>query len=89
MLVTQLCSSTLCDPVDYRLSVSSVQGILQARGLEWAVIPFSRGSFQPGSNLGFLHCGKTLYHLNHQEVEGEYLKAICESIKLLLLTQTR
>ena len=53
MLVTQLCSSILCDPVDYRLSVSSVQGILQARGLEWAVIPFSRGSFQPGIKPGF------------------------------------
>ena len=33
---------TLCDPVDY-----TVHGILQARILEWVVLPFSRGSYQP------------------------------------------
>ena len=33
---------TLCDPVDYTL-----QGILQARILEWVAFPFSRGSSQP------------------------------------------
>ena len=36
-----------CDPMDYSLPGSSVYGILQARILEWAAIPFSRGSFQP------------------------------------------
>ena len=30
---------TLCNPLDY-----SVHGILQARILEWAAFPFSRGS---------------------------------------------
>ena len=39
--VTQLCL-TLCNPVDY-----TVHGILQARILEWAAFPFSRGSSQP------------------------------------------
>ena len=39
--VTQL-YPTLCDPMDY-----TVHGILQARMLEWAAFPFSRGSFQP------------------------------------------
>ena len=39
----QLCS-TLCNPMDYSLPVSSVHGILQARVLEWVAIPFSRGS---------------------------------------------
>ena len=39
--VTQLCL-TLCDPMD-----CTVQGILQARILEWVAFPFSRGSFQP------------------------------------------
>ena len=29
---------TLCDPMDYRLPVSSVYGVLQARILEW--LPF-------------------------------------------------
>ena len=31
----------LCDPVDY-----TVHGILQARILKWAPVPFSRGSSQ-------------------------------------------
>ena len=39
--VTQSCP-TLCDPMDY-----TVRGILQARILEWAAVPFSRGSSQP------------------------------------------
>ena len=39
--VVQLCP-TLCDPMDY-----TVHGILQARILEWAAVPFSRGSSQP------------------------------------------
>ena len=32
---------TLCDPMDF-----PVNGILQARILEWVAFPFSRGSFQ-------------------------------------------
>ena len=35
---------TLCDPVDYSPPGSSIQGILQARMLEWVAISFSRGS---------------------------------------------
>ena len=38
---------TLCDPMDYSLPGSSVHRIIQARILEWVVIPFSTGSFQP------------------------------------------
>ena len=34
--------SVSCDPMDY-----TVHGILQARILQWVVIPFSRGSSQP------------------------------------------
>ena len=34
--------STLCDPMNY-----TVQGILQARILEWVAYPFSSGSSQP------------------------------------------
>ena len=41
MKVTQSCP-TLCDPMDCSLPGSSVHGILQARILEWVVIPFSR-----------------------------------------------
>ena len=42
MKVTQSCP-TLCDPLDYTV----VHGILQAKILEWVVIPSSRGSFEP------------------------------------------
>ena len=46
VLVAQLCL-TFCDPMDYSLPGSSVQGILQARILEWVAFPFSRVSSQP------------------------------------------
>ena len=36
----------LCDATDCSLPNSSVHGILQAKILEWVVIPFSRGSSQ-------------------------------------------
>ena len=45
-LVVQSCP-TLCDPTDLSLPGPSVQGILQARILEWFAISFSRGSSQP------------------------------------------
>ena len=38
---------TLLDPTNY-----TVQGILQARILEWAAFPFSRGSSQPRYRTG-------------------------------------
>ena len=38
---------TLCNPMDYTLPGSSVHGILQTRTLEWAAMPFSRGSSPP------------------------------------------
>ena len=46
MLVTQSCLA-LCNPRDCSLPGSSVHGILQARILEWVVVPLSRGSSQP------------------------------------------
>ena len=46
--VAQLCL-TLCNPMDYSPPGSSIQGILQARTLEWVVISFSRGSSHPRS----------------------------------------
>ena len=39
---------TLCDPMDCTLPGSSVNGILQARTLEWVAMPSSRGSSKPG-----------------------------------------
>ena len=46
VLVTQSCP-TICDPMDYSSTGSSVHGILQARILERVAIPFSRGSSWP------------------------------------------
>ena len=42
---------TLCDPMDYSPSGSSVHGIPQARILELVAISFSRGSSQSNSHL--------------------------------------
>ena len=44
--VTQSCL-TLCNHMDFSPPGSSVQGILQARILEWVAISSSRGSSQP------------------------------------------
>ena len=46
MLVTYTCL-TLCNPRDCSLPGFSVQGISQARILEWVGMPSSRGSSQP------------------------------------------
>ena len=45
-------SPTLCDPVDCSLPGSSVQGILQARILDWVAISFSRDLPDPGIEPG-------------------------------------
>ena len=46
VLVTQSCP-ILCNPMDCSPPGSTVQGIFQARILEWIAIPFSRGYSQP------------------------------------------
>ena len=43
----QACLTLCCDPMYCSLPASSVNGIFQARILEWASISFSRGSSQP------------------------------------------
>ena len=54
----QLCP-TLWDPMDCCPPGSSVHGILQARILEWFVMPFSTGSSPPrdGTHLSCISCG--------------------------------
>ena len=47
--IAQSCP-TLCNPMDY-----TVHGVLQARILEWGVIPFSRGSSQPTDQTQVSH----------------------------------
>ena len=55
---TQLCL-LLCDPMDCSLPGSSVDGIIQARILEWVAISSSRQASQPGN---LLHGRWILYH---------------------------
>ena len=51
--------------MDYSSPGSFVHGIPQVRMLEWAAIPFSRGSSRPrDQTLGLLHCGQILYSLS-------------------------
>ena len=53
----QLCL-TLCDPMNYSSPGSSVQGILQAKILEWVIIPFSRRSPPPRdqTQISYVSC---------------------------------
>ena len=71
--VAQLCP-TLCDPIDY-----TVHGILQARILEWAAIPFSRGSSNPGIEPRSPALQAIVYCLSHQEAQF----IVCITIKYL------
>ena len=52
--VAQSCPA-LCNSMDYSLPSSSVDGILQARILEWVAFPFSRGSSQPRDQTQVSH----------------------------------
>ena len=66
VLVLQLCP-ILCNPINCSPPGSPVRGVLQARILVWAVIPFSRASsLTQGSNPGLLRCRQILYQLNYQ-----------------------
>ena len=62
--VAQSCL-TLCEPMDY-----TVQGIHQARILEWVAFPFSRGSSNRGIKPRLRQCRWILYQLNHT-VKGQ------------------
>ena len=52
VLVIQSCP-TLFNSMDWSPPSSSVHGILQARILEWVVMPFSRGSSQPRDRISW------------------------------------
>jgi len=79
--LSRLLCLTLFNPMDYSLPGSSVQGILQARILEWVVMPFSSllclqhwqaGSLPlapPGKSLPL---SKTLPHTICAAVEGSF-----------------
>ena len=62
-VLSQSCP-TLCKPMDCSLTGSSVQGILQARILEWVAMPSSTDTFPTqGLNPGLLHYRQILYCL--------------------------
>ena len=60
--VPQSCP-TLCDPMDCSLPGFSVHGILQARGLKWVTISFSRGSSWPRDRTQVFHIGGRRFNL--------------------------
>ena len=64
--------SDSCDPMDYSLTGSSVQGILQARILKWVAISFSRESFQPRNQtwVSFIARGFLLTELQGKPLHG-------------------
>ena len=66
---------TLCNPMDRRPPGSSVHGILQARILEWVVMPSSRGSTRPRdrTQVSYVSCtGKcVLYNWSYLGISKE------------------
>ena len=66
MKVAQLCL-TLCDPMDY-----TVQGILQARILEWVAFPFSRGSSQSRDQTPVSHIAGRFFTSRATKEAQEY-----------------
>ena len=64
--VAQSCA-TLCDSMDCSLPGSSVNGILQARTLEWVSQFLLQGIFlTQGSNPALLYCRSIPYQLSYQ-----------------------
>ena len=59
-MVVLVVQSTLCNPIGYHPPGSSVHGILQARILEWVVIPSSGGSSQPRDQTQVSHTAEFL-----------------------------
>ena len=65
--VAQSCL-TLCNPMDYSLSGSSVHGILQARMLEWVAISYSMGLSQSRDQTHILNCIDIFYSRGSQGI---------------------
>ena len=66
--VAQSCP-TLCDPMDCGPPGSSVNGISEARILEWVAISFSRGSFWPRDRTHISSIGGWIsYHWATREI---------------------
>ena len=72
--VAQSCP-TLCDPMECSLLGSSLQGILQARILEWVAISFSRGASQPRDRTQVSHIAGRCFNLWATRVARLYSKS--------------
>ena len=93
--VAQSCP-TLCNTMDCSLPGSPVQGIFQARTLEWVAISFSRGSSQPRDWTWVSHtAGKCFTVSATREVQQKFKvtftwvvsnHVILSSINILLVT---
>ena len=88
VLLPQPCP-TLCDPMDCSPTGSSVHGILQARILEWVVIPFSRRSplLRVQTHISYISCigSWVLYHQRHVGSPWEW--NTCSQLGLLSWSQ--
>ena len=74
----------LCSPINCSLPGSSVHGILQARILEWVVIPSARGSSQPRDQI-HISCidRQVLYHLGSTVLSLVFANLYDNSRKLI------
>ena len=70
VLVAQSCL-TLCNPMDYNLPDSCVQGILKGRILEWVSIPFSRGSSWSRDQIWISHTAGRFFTIWATREENE------------------
>ena len=82
-LVTQSCA-TLCYPMDCSPPGSSVQGIFQARILEWVAISFSRGSSQlrDGTQVSFIVDTRFTISLSKSSLDERSKWIFCLQAKL-------
>ena len=82
-LATQSCP-TLCDPMNWNLTGSSVHGLFQARIVEWVAISYSTGSSQTRNWTHVSSIGRwILYHCATWEAQSYILY-----IYIYLVTQT-
>ena len=74
---------TLCDPVKCSPPGSSVHGTLQARTLEWAAVPSSRGSSRPRAPacmLGLLRWQAGSFRRGHGGSHEHYMLSFGHSV---------
>ena len=67
--------SVVCDPMDCSMPGTSVHGILQARILEWVVMPFSRRSSQPRDRTQVSHVAGRFFTIWANGEAQKYFKS--------------